>query len=93
VSGPKPFAISKWVVWEAWRRVKANKGVAGVDEVSIARFEQDLKGNLYKIWNRMSSGCYFPAAGACGGDPQAGERRGQGPWCTDGARIARSLPI
>lgn len=56
----KPFTISKYAVWEAWRRVKANKGAAGVDEQSISQFEQDLKGNLYRLWNRMSSGCYFP---------------------------------
>jgi len=49
-------------VWEAWERVKANHGAAGVDEESIADFEKDLKDNLYKIWNRMSSGCYFPPA-------------------------------
>jgi RNA-directed DNA polymerase len=60
VSRTKPFAISKWAVWEAYRRVKANKGVGGVDGVSMTQFEQDLKGNLYKLWNRMSSGCYFP---------------------------------
>jgi len=60
VSETKPFAISKWAVWEAYRRVKANKGGGGVDGVSIAQFEQDLKGNLYKLWNRMSSRCYFP---------------------------------
>lgn len=47
-------------VWEAWLKVKANQGAAGVDEVSIAEFEQNLKRNLYKIWNRMSSGTYFP---------------------------------
>lgn len=47
-------------VWNAWLRVKANHGAAGVDEVSIAEYERDLKGNLYKIWNRMSSGTYFP---------------------------------
>jgi group II intron reverse transcriptase/maturase len=47
-------------VWEASKRVKANKGAAGVDEETIADFEVDLKGNLYKIWNRMSSGSYFP---------------------------------
>ena len=57
---PKPFDISKWAVWEAYRRVKANKGAAGVDEQSIAEFEKDLKGNLYKLWNRLSSGSYFP---------------------------------
>ncbi len=57
----KPFAISKWIVWEAYQRVKANDGAAGVDEESIEEFEQDLKGNLYKLWNRMSSGSYFPA--------------------------------
>jgi len=58
----KPFEISKKVVWEAWERVKANHGAAGVDEESIADFEKGLKDNLYKIWNRMSSGCYFPPA-------------------------------
>lgn len=56
----KPFDISKWAVWEAYQRVKANKGAPGVDEVSLEEFEKDLKGNLYKIWNRMSSGSYFP---------------------------------
>lgn len=56
----KSFDISKHVVWEAYKRVKANKGVAGIDEESIAAFEERLKDNLYKIWNRMSSGSYFP---------------------------------
>ena len=56
----KPFNISKKVVWEAYQRVRANKGAAGVDSESIGGFEKDLKGNLYKIWNRMSSGSYFP---------------------------------
>jgi group II intron reverse transcriptase/maturase len=56
----KPFEISKRAVWEAYEKVKANKGAPGVDEVSIEEFEKDLKGNLYKIWNWMSSGSYFP---------------------------------
>ena len=56
----KPFEISKRVVVEAWEQVKANQGAAGVDRESIADFERDLKGNLYKIWNRMSSGSYIP---------------------------------
>ena len=60
MSEAKPFVISKWEVWEAYKRVKANKGAAGVDEQSIADFEKRLKKNLYKIWNRMSSGSYFP---------------------------------
>ena len=60
MSETKPFSISKQVVWEAYKRVKANKGAAGIDDESIADFEVDLKGNLYKIWNRMSSGSYFP---------------------------------
>ena len=59
-SHAKPFRISKWVVWEAYTRVKANHGAAGVDAESVEMFEQDLKNNLYKIWNRMSSGTYFP---------------------------------
>ena len=56
----KPFQISRWKVWEAYERVKANKGAAGVDEQSIEEFETDRDRNLYKIWNRMSSGSYFP---------------------------------
>lgn len=56
----KPFCISKMEVWEAYKRVKANKGAAGIDEQSIEDLEKNLKRNLYKIWNRMSSGSYFP---------------------------------
>jgi RNA-directed DNA polymerase len=56
----KPYAISKQVVWEAYQKVKANHGAAGVDGQSIEAFEADLKSNLYKVWNRMSSGSYFP---------------------------------
>ncbi|QFY09322.1 group II intron reverse transcriptase/maturase [Nonomuraea phyllanthi] len=61
-SGPdgKPFDIPKRLVWKAWKQVKANKGAAGVDGQSIADFEADLGKNLYRIWNRMSSGTYFP---------------------------------
>ncbi len=56
----KPFDISKYVVFEAYQRVKANQGAAGVDGQSIKEFEENLKGNLYKLWNRLSSGSYFP---------------------------------
>lgn len=56
----KPFEIPKQMVWEAYQRVKANKGAAGVDGQSVEQFEQDLKNNLYRLWNRMSSGSYFP---------------------------------
>ena len=59
-SSGKPFEISKWEVWEAYRQVKANQGAPGVDRVTIKEFETDLKNNLYRIWNRMSSGSYFP---------------------------------
>jgi RNA-directed DNA polymerase len=61
-SGPegKPFQIPKQLVWEAYQKVKANKGAAGMDGQSIEDFEADLKNSLYKIWNRMSSGTYFP---------------------------------
>ena len=58
----KPYQIPKQLVWEAYKRVKANRGAAGVDGETVAVFEQDLKGNLYKIWNRMASGSYFPPA-------------------------------
>lgn len=56
----KPYDIPKQLVWEAYKRVKANRGAAGVDGESLAMFEKDLKGNLYKVWNRMSSGSYIP---------------------------------
>ena len=56
----KPFDISKQEVWDAYLKVRANKGAPGVDGCSIEEFETDLKGNLYKIWNRMASGSYFP---------------------------------
>src|SRR5712692_8306956 len=56
----KPYVIPKQLVWEAYKRVKANRGAAGVDGESLATFEKDLKSNLYKVWNRMSSGSYFP---------------------------------
>ncbi len=56
----KSFGISKRSVWEAWKKVKANQGAAGVDEVTIAQFEAGLSDNLYKVWNRMASGSYFP---------------------------------
>ncbi len=56
----KPFVIDKWAVVEAYRRVKANAGAAGVDEQSLQDFEVNLQANLYVIWNRMSSGTYFP---------------------------------
>ncbi|MGW3692207.1 group II intron reverse transcriptase/maturase [Streptomyces sp. NPDC005125] len=56
----KPFDISKWEVKEAWKDVRANKGAPGVDGQSVEDFEKDLENNLYKVWNRMSSGSYFP---------------------------------
>src|SRR3954464_8422680 len=56
----KPFDISKRAVWEAYEKGRANMGAPGVDKVSLAEFGKDLKNNLYKIWNRMSSGSYFP---------------------------------
>ena len=60
MSSEKPYRIPKRLVWRAYLRVKANRGAAGVDGESLAMFEQDLKKHLYKIWNRMSSGSYFP---------------------------------
>lgn len=56
----KSFCIPKRAVWEAYKRVRANRGAAGVDGQSIADFEEDLSNNLYRVWNRMSSGSYFP---------------------------------
>ena len=72
VNKAKPFEISKWVVWKAFQKVKANQGAAGVDTESIADFEKELKNNLYKVWNRMSSGSYFPPPVRTVAIPKAG---------------------
>lgn len=56
----KPFGVSKQAVWQAYRKVKANKGAAGVDEQSLAQFDQRRDDNLFKLWNRLASGSYFP---------------------------------
>ena len=58
----KPFCITRMEVLEAYFKVKSNKGAAGIDDETIENFERNLKRNLYKIWNRMSSGTYFPPA-------------------------------
>ena len=60
VKSAKPYSIAKRTVWEAYRQVKANRGAAGIDDETIVEFEQNLSKNLYKLWNRMSSGSYFP---------------------------------
>jgi RNA-directed DNA polymerase len=80
VNGSRPRAkarssgIPKRMVWEAYHRVRASKGAPGVDGVTIEQFEQDLQGNLYKLWNRMSSGSYFPPAVKGAGIPETGGR-------------------
>lgn len=60
MTSAKPYCIAKRTVWEAYLQVKANRGAAGIDDETIAMFEQDLSKNLYKLWNRMASGSYFP---------------------------------
>ena len=85
----KPFLIPKREVWEAFKRVKANQGAAGVDGQSIEDFEANLSGNLYKLWNRMSSGSYFPPPvrrvdipKASGGIRPLGHSNGRRPHCS-----------
>ncbi len=62
MTSAKPFVVPKRLIWNAYQRVKANRGAAGVDGQSISDFDRNLSRNLYQIWNRMSSGCYFPPA-------------------------------
>ena len=81
----KPFDIPKREVWEAFKRVKANQGAAGVDRQSIADFEADLSNNLYKLWNRLSSGSYFPPPVRSG----LSDRRS--PWRVEEAAVTRLL--
>jgi RNA-directed DNA polymerase len=70
----KPFVISKRLVWEAFERVKANWGGPGVDGVTVERYAQDMRNNLFKLWNRMSSGSYFPPPVKAVEIPKAGGR-------------------
>jgi RNA-directed DNA polymerase len=60
MASAKPYGIAKCTVWEAYQQVKANRGAAGIDDETIDDFEQNLSKNLYKLWNRMSSGSYYP---------------------------------
>ncbi len=87
----KPYKISKQVVLEAFRRVKANGGASGADRISLEKFESNLKNNLYTIWNRMSSGSYFPPPVQAveipkksGGTRLLGVPYGRGPCGTNG---------
>jgi hypothetical protein len=73
-SSGKSFEIPKMLIWEAYQKVKANKGAAGVDEQSLTEFAVNEKRNLYKIWNRMSSGSYFPPPVKAVEIPKAGGR-------------------
>jgi group II intron reverse transcriptase/maturase len=88
----KPFNISKALIWRAWKRVKANQGAAGVDAQTIRDYEARLASNLYKLWNRMSSGSYFPSPVRRVWIPKAdGKKRPLGiPTVED--RIARYRP-
>ncbi len=60
MSETKSLPISKHMVWQAYLKVKANKGSAGIDQVTLTAYEANLSNNLYKLWNRLASGSYFP---------------------------------
>lgn len=87
----KSYHISKHIVMEAYRRVKANQGAAGIDNESIKDFEKELKNNLYKIWNRMSSGSYFPPAVKTVEIPKADGKKRKLGIPTVGDRIAQMV--
>lgn len=93
MTSAKPFEIPKRLIWEAYRRVKANRGAAGVDAVSIEAFDENRDGNLYRIWNRLSSGSYFPPAvrGVAIPKKSGGERMLGVP--TVGDRIAQTAVV
>ena len=78
MTGAKPFAIPKWEVWDAFKRVKANQGAAGVDGQSIQDFETRLAGNLYKLWNRLSSGSHMPPPPPAHPSTPSSRRRARG---------------
>ena len=71
MTSTKPYSIAKRTIWQAYQQVKANRGAAGIDGETISMFEQDLSKNLHKLWNRMSSGSYFPPPVKQGEIPKA----------------------
>jgi hypothetical protein len=87
----KSFVIPKRLLWEGWLKVKENGGAAGADGVSIEQFEQDLSGNLFRLWNRMSSGSYFPGPVRAVEIPKKGmEETGfHGEWIYVGSGVVR----
>jgi hypothetical protein len=89
----KPFEIGKRLIAGAWEKVRASKGAPGVDAVSIGLFEQQLKDNLYKLWNRMSSGSYFPGSGAGRGDTERSWGRCAFARRADGGGIVPQRPM
>jgi RNA-directed DNA polymerase len=62
LQGAKPFNIDRWELYHAYEQVKSKRGSAGIDDIGLAEYGKELKGNLYKLWNRMSSGSYMPKA-------------------------------
>ena len=72
----KSYVIPKRLLWDAWLKVKENGGAAGADGVTIEQFEEDLSGNLYRLWNRMSSGSYFPGPVRAVEIPKKGKQDG-----------------
>jgi hypothetical protein len=87
----KPYDIPKTLIWEAWLHVRSNQGAAGIDAETIERFETKLGNNLYKLWNRMISGSYFPPPVKARADPEEIRRRpdtghpdGGRPNCAEG---------
>ena len=91
MSEAKPYDIPKQLVWEAYQRVKANRGAAGVDGETLAMFEKDLKGNLYKVWNRMSSGSYFRRPCGSSRSRRATEARARSASRRVGDRVAQTV--
>jgi retron-type reverse transcriptase len=72
----KSYVIPKRLLWEAWLKVKENGGAAGADGVTIEQFEEDMQGNLFRLWNRMSSGSYFPGPSGRWRYPRRARRAG-----------------
>jgi RNA-directed DNA polymerase len=85
----KSYVIPKRLLWDAWLKVKENGGAAGVDGVTIEQFGEDLSGNLYRLWNRMSSGSYFPGPVRAVEIPKKGKQGGIRPTSVSNVVLGR----